>query len=239
MKKGQDGMRIFLGALVASVICFNAAHATDFSCPKPMAIPDSWDERSAPPNTSFDPGVDVYDPVLTGYSSAHIGTGLSIRPGSILSPISPGSYTPVDFPALNRGNPLSGADMYQHWLTSCSPFLLFSADTLLIEPGAGSDSTTIAFIHFIEQDPSAYWDGANVVTQFATSPRLVTLLAYDPNYPPESGRSSVVLVKFLRVFVETIGPSSAINVRIVDAAANYPVSTDPTTWGNLKRRYRN
>ncbi len=233
-------MRIFFGALVASVICFNAAHATDFSCPKPMAIPDRWEEQSVPPNLSFDPGVDVYDPLLTGYSSAHLGVRLSIQPVSILSPVSQESYFPVDFPALNRGNPLSGADAYQYFLTSCSPFLLFSADTLLIEPGAeGRDTTFVAFIHFIEQDPTAYWDGANVISPFATSPRLVTLLGYDPNYASEPGRSTVVLVKFLRVFVESMGPSSSINVRIVDAAADVPLPTNSTTWGNLKRRYRN
>jgi len=231
-------MRIFLGALVSSVICFNAAHATDFSCPKPMAIPDRWEEHSVPPNLSFDPGVDVYDPVLTGYSSEHLGV-LTIRPAS-LPPISPGSYSPVDFPALNRGNPISGLASYGYWLVECSPFELQFGDTLLLEPGAVQDTTFKAFLGLMAQDPSAYWDGSTqsvMGSQFDTSPRLVTILGYNPNYPPEAGRNNVVLTKFLWVFVESVGPASAINVRIVDATTDVPVATIPTTWGRLKSKY--
>ena len=231
-------MRTLFAAMLFSVICLNAAQALDSFCAKPMAIPDRWEERSVPPNTTFDPGTDVYDPVLTGYGSAHAGEQLSIHFAAPNMPVSPGSYTPVDFPPLNRGNPLTGEDPYRLWLMTCSPFLLFSGDSLIIENAPVSDSTLSAFVSFITQDPTAYWDGANVISPFPVSPRVVTLLAYDPNYPPRSGRSNVILAKLLSVFVESVGPSSQINLRILDATAD-PVPTGPSTWGGLKRRYRN
>ena len=109
---------------------------------------------------------------------------------------------------------------------------------MIIENALVSDSTLSAFVNFIAQDPTAYWDGANVISPFPVSPRVVTLLAYDPNYPPGSGRSNVVLAKLLSLFVESLGPGSQINLRILDAATD-PVPTDPSTWGGLKRRYRN
>ena len=229
-------MRIVYGALVFSMIGVGAAQATDFSCPKPIVIPDAWDDTNA--NGTYDPGVDVYDPDVTGYNSAKGGLALSIKPASLLLPITPGGYFQVDFPALNRGVPLSGNDWYQKWISECSPYTLFSADTLMLDSGISDGTTIRAFIDLINQDPTAYWDGTSVISPYAKSPRVATMLAYNLTYPPQSG-SSVILAKFLSVFIESVGPSSQLNVRILDATSDVPVPTVPTTWGGLKRRYSN
>src|SRR5215813_2317246 len=126
-------MQIIIGVLLFSVMSVSTTRATEFGCPKPMAVPDAWNDVNG--NGTYDPGTDIYDPDLTGYNSTHIGEALSLHLGSPIQPITAGNYVPVDFPAINRGNPISGADQFQLWLTTCSPFLLFSADTLLFEPG--------------------------------------------------------------------------------------------------------
>jgi hypothetical protein len=60
---------------------------------------------------------------------------------------------------------------------------------------------------------------------------------YNPTYSLGTSRNNLILTKFLWVFVESLGPSSAINVRIVDATIDGPVATIPTTWGRLKSKY--
>jgi hypothetical protein len=228
-------MRVVFGALVATLLCFNAAHATDFSCPKPIAVPDAWNDVNE--NGNYDPGTDIYDPVTTGYGSQDKGHPLLLVQSSLNATVTLGSYFPVDFPALNRGNPLTGAEVYQTWLATCAPLFLAPTDSLLVEAGMKQGPTIQGCIDLINQDPTAHWDGESVISDFAASPRLMTLLAYDPNYATELGRNVVVLVKFLKVFLESVGPGSTLYVRLIDTGTDMQVPINPTTWGGLKGKY--
>ena len=99
-----------------------------------------------------------------------------------------------------------------------------------------SGTTNQGIDYLISQDPTAYWDGQGVVSPNDPSPRLVTLLAFDPIYSPGAGKVYVVVAKFLKVFIESRGSGGQINVRVVDTAIDI-VPINPTTWGGLKRKY--
>jgi hypothetical protein len=230
----------FASVLTVWVGCYIPALAfgdgTPVYCSKPMAIPDAWTDLNH--NGLFDPG-EPYDPLVTGYGTGNIGAQISLRqahPGQ--SPML-GMYFPVAFPPLNRGNPLTGEDVYKQWLLTCSPFGLQSGDSLIVELGDVQDTTFAAFLGFINQDPTAYWDESthSVISPFPNSPRLVTVLGYSPIYSPGAGRNNLILTKFLSLFVESLGPSSQINLRIVDATTDGSVATIPITWGTLKSKY--
>jgi hypothetical protein len=108
---------------------------------------------------------------------------------------------------------------------------------LILENGSVSSATIQGFTDLISQDPTAYWDGTSVISSLESSPRVITLPAFDPSYSPGSGKTQVILTKFLSVFIESVGPGSRINGRIVDAGTNTPLPINPTTWGGLKRKY--
>ena len=230
----------FSSFLTLLVACYVPALAfgdgTPVYCSKPMAIPDAWTDLNH--NGLYDAG-EPYDPLVTGYGTGNIGAQISLRQSDLVQSPMPGMYFPVDFPPLNRGNPISGRPQYVAWLLTCSPFGLLSGDSLIVELGDVQDTTFAAFIGFISQDPTAYWDGStqSVISPFPNSPRLVTVLGYNPIYSPGAERTSLIVTKFLSLFVQSVGPAGNITVRIVDATTDGPVAAIPTTWGILKSKY--
>jgi hypothetical protein len=229
----------FSSFLTLLVGCYIPALAfgdgTPVYCSKPMAIPDAWSDLNH--NGVYDPG-EPYDPLVTGYGTGNTDAYLSLRAANLAQSPTLGMYFPVDFPPLNRGNPISGRPQYVAWLLTCSPFGLLSGDSLVWEPGDVQDTTFAAFLGFWEQDPTAYWDEStqSVISPFANSPRVVTVLGYNPIYSP-AGRNNLIVTKFLSLFVESLGPAGNITVRIVNATTDGPAATIPTTWGTLKSKY--
>lgn len=209
---------------------------TPVYCSKPMAIPDAWTDLNH--NGLYDAG-EPYDPLVTGYGTGNTDPYLSLRRADLGQSPMPGMYFPVDFPPVNRGNPISGRSQYVNWLLTCTPFGLLSGDSLVVELGDVQDTTFAAFLGFINQDPTAYWDEStqSVISPFANSPRVVTVLGYNPIYSLGTGRNNLIITKFLSLFVESVGPSKKINVRILDATTDGTVATIPITWGTLKSKY--
>lgn len=219
------------GTLSRPVFC------QDFSCPVPLAIPDAWEDLNG--NGEYDEN-EPYDPVNTGYDSDDVGQGLMLtRLLTFPTPHKFGVMYPVDFPALNRGDPLQGAEWFGKWLVECSPYELAVNDSLSLASSSPADTLMGAFISFYNQDPSAYWDEVtqSVQSEFAQSPRIITVLAYDPTVALPTPRSTLILTKFLSLFVESVGPGYRFNTRIVDAGFGEPVPIIPATWGSLKNKY--
>ena len=99
--------------------------------------------------------------------------------------------------------------------------------------------TLTAVIDLINLDPTAYWDGASqsVISPFQNSPRIVTIFGFDPHSYAQSGRNNVVISKFIQFFIESVGPGSTLNMRMLDVTTDLPVPTERITWGKLKGRY--
>jgi hypothetical protein len=148
-----------------------------------------------------------------------VGLSITLKQGDNKAPRVPGQYFPVDLPPVNKGNPLSGADIYRQWIASCCPFLVVPGDTLLLEPGMKQGPTIQGVIDLINQDVNAYWDGTKVVSDLGFSPRIALVPFYDPNYPPQSGRNNVIVSKIGAFFIESVGPGSQVNGRFIQVSA--------------------
>ena len=230
-------LAIFLTLLVGGYIPALAfGDGTPVYCSKPMAIPDAWTDLNH--NGAYEPG-EPYDPLVTGYGPGNVGAQISLRPADLGQSPMLGMYVPVDFPPVNLGIPIPGHSQYFEWLVTCTPFGLQPGDSLVVELEDVQDTTSAAFRGFINQDPTAYWDEStqSVISPFANSPRLVTVLAYNPIYSPGAEGNNVILTKFVSLFVESLGPAHQINLRIVNAATDGSVATIPITWGTLKSKY--
>jgi len=187
------------------------------SCIKPWAIPDRWREQSVPANTSFDPGTDFYDPVATGYiAPGDVGLRITLKQGSPQSATAPGQFNPIDFPPINKGNPVSGANQYNFWIANCCPFIIAPGDTCVTENGNMVGPTNQGVRDLIAMDPNAYWDGTKVVTgdpaNYAVSPRVVLVPFYDPQYQPGSGKTQVIISKIGAFFIEGLAPGPGADV---------------------------
>jgi Flp pilus assembly protein TadG len=189
-------------------------------CVKPWAIPDRWLEKSNPANTKFDPGVDQYDPLATGYKAPNdVGLQITLKEGQANGTGVPGQYYPVDLPPANKGTPVTGANAYRDWIAGCAPFVIAPGDTLNLEPGNMRGPTTQGVTDLIAQDPFAYWDGTKVVSSKGFSPRIVLVPLYDPNYAPESGRNNVIVAKVGAFFIENLGPQGKVTGRFIQVTA--------------------
>ena len=182
-------------------------------CIKPWAIPDRWQELSVPPNTSFDPGVDQYDPIVTGYIAPQdVGLQITLKQGSPQDATAPGQFNPIDLPPINKGNPITGADQYREWIATCCPFIIGPGDTCITENGNMVGPTNQGVQDLIDLDPLAYWDGTKVVSNLPVSPRIVLVPFYDPTYSPGSGKTQVIISKIGAFFIERRLPGQGSQV---------------------------
>jgi Flp pilus assembly protein TadG len=191
-------------------------------CIKPWAIPDRWQENSDPPNTTFDPGVDMYDPILTGYIAPQdVGLQITLKQGSPGDATAPGQYNPIDLPPINKGDPITGADQYREWIARCCPFIVGPGDTCITENGNMVGPTNQGIDDLILQDPNAYWDGTKVVSDLPVSPRIVLVPLYDPAYHPGPGKDQVIISKIGAFFIEdrVNGQGSQVVGRFVQVTA--------------------
>jgi len=90
----------------------------------------------------------------------------------------PGFFFPVDYPPVNRGNPISGASEYENNIANGTNSTVYINDILRIEPGNMVGPTKAGISEVLSQDPDAIWDvNTNTVinSQFpgATSLRIV------------------------------------------------------------------
>lgn len=177
-------------------------------CIKPWAPPDRWNDLDS--NGQYDAG-EPYDPVSTGYSDADLGTQITLVLGN-------GSqqdfgafwYYSVDYPPINDGNPISGADHYKDWIClDCldNTFLVDPGDSLRVEPGVMKGPNKAGLKCLIDKDPGAQWDATTksvINSAYALSPRIIKAALFDPSRGLASygGGKCVVVVKIMVIFIE-------------------------------------
>lgn len=195
-------------------------------CLEPWAPPDRWDDANN--NGEYDVG-ELYDPITTGYTDADLGTQISI----ILENLGGGGgqgnpnpfpfgrfdYYSINFPPVNKGNPISGADQYRDWMCQgCldTTFSVEPGDLLRVESGGMTGPNRDGLQCIIDSDSLASWDVATnsvINSSHTISPRIVKCALFDPSIGLEnySGGKRVVVAKIMAIFVESIqtqGPTS-------------------------------
>lgn len=228
-----------LTVLLAAMPLAVPAAGQDISCPRPLIIPDPWNDANG--NEEFDYG-EFYDPGITGFQEPRdLGLSLVLAPGAPPGVVD-SRYFVVDFPTLGGDQPpLVGGDWVAAWFSGCTPYVVAVGDSIQLEPGVVLDEVAAGVQALIDRDPGAAWDadtGSVTGSAYAESPRVMTILAYDPLYPAVSGRNYLRVRKLLRVFVESMDAGPVLHVRLVAVAASGNTPASGTTWGRLKSRYR-
>jgi hypothetical protein len=137
-----------------------------------------------------------------------LGEQVLLKAGYLGAPGAPSSYFyPVDFPPLNKGIPVPGAQEYYDNLIEGSDIMIEIGDELQVEPGNMVGPTQQAVNELISMDPNAYWDTGSQSIQGSdfpelTSPRVCKVAMYDVNLPPDPGRDSVIVVRLGAFFLE-------------------------------------
>ncbi len=135
----------------------------------------------------------------------------------------------VDFPPLNKGTPLTGASVYSDNILYGSNVLIEIGDQLQLEPGNMAGPTGAAVRELIAMDPEATWNSTtnridNSWFGEFTSPRVCKISLYDPNFPPESGRNYVTVIRLGAFFLESIQGNKNVYGRFIEI-------TTGGTWG--------
>jgi hypothetical protein len=212
--------------------------AGDFSCTKPIAFPDRWEDVNK--DGVFEPGIDSYDSAITGYTApGDVGSEFTFHAESAGDPLVPGGFLVVDLPPLDRPiAPLSGTGATTQWFTECPPYGASNGDSLQPEVASTAfHEVTVGLNSLIASDPDATWDEATRSVQgsaFAETPRSIVVVGYDPLLSPQAGRPVLIVRKLVRVFVESTGANSTFTVRFQDVATELPTPVRAITWGRLK-----
>jgi hypothetical protein len=133
------------------------------------------------------------------------GSPVVIKAGSLGAPATnPSFYYPIDFPPMNRGTPISGASEYEYNIANGSRFTVHVGDRIQVEPGNMVGPTKAGIQDLIALDPSAYWDGNGIADSAfpgKSSPRIVKIPLYDPDYPPDNGRAYIDVIGLASFFI--------------------------------------
>jgi Flp pilus assembly protein TadG len=153
-----------------------------------------------------------------------LGDPVVIKSGVIGAPATnPGYFYPVDFPPLNRGTPIAGAQEYENNIINGSSSEIAIGDILQVEPGNMVGPTQQGVEYLISQDPNVYWNGSCVVNSNGdpvySSPRIIKLPLYDRNDPPDSGRNTVEIIGLAAFFIEDVQGRDVIG-RFIEITTN-------------------
>lgn len=164
-----------------------------------------------------------------------LGEQVLLKAGELGAPgTSSGFFYPVDFPPLNRGTPITGASEYSDNIINGAEDPIFVGDILLVEPGNMIGPTAHGIGSLIDMDPTAYWQFddsyesnsgyvAGSAYEGYSSPRIVKVPFYDPNYPPDSGKNTVEVIRLGAFFLEGISGRNVMG-RFIEITA-------PGFWG--------
>jgi len=156
-----------------------------------------------------------------------LGQLVILKSGSLGAPATnPSFYYAVDYPPLNRGTPIPGANEYRDNIQDGCDGQVFVGDVLQVEPGNMAGPTRQGVDALLSQDPTASWSGSQVAgSAFPgfSSPRIVKIPFYDPNFPPLPGRKSVVVIGFAAFFVEGMSGN--------DVVGRFMKITTQGSWG--------
>ncbi len=125
-------------------------------------------------------------------------------------------HYPVDYPPLNRGNPIPGAKEYCDNIKYGTDAYVEIGDILQVEPGNMIGPTKHGVDYILDQDPHAYYSNSHGLLNSAfpgfSSPRVVILPLYDPNHPPANGRGDIVVTGLAAFFVEGMQGKDVLGV---------------------------
>jgi len=146
-------------------------------------------------------------------------------------------YYAVDFPPLNKGILITGADQFENWICqNCldSGFSLNPGDTLRVEPGKMISPNGAGLTCLIGLDPLAEWDasGDSVLnSDYEISPRIVKVPIFDPGIGlfSDGGGMAVQVATVLKLFIEQEVANVQIICRIVDVLLIDPDADDVLT----------
>lgn len=206
-------------ANVGAAATARRVNACSGNCFKPWVVTDKWVDTNG--NGEFDDGIDLYDPVTTGYQYPR-DNGLEVTLKIGEAKLTPSFYNPVDFPPLNRGTPVTGGDQYRENIDTCGPDSFVAVgDQLQDEPGAKVGPTQQGVQALIDQDPTAFWDSScNCANspKGINSPRLIRIAFFDPRLPVDPGRNYVTVIKVGGFFLDHIQGKDVIG-RFTQVAA--------------------
>lgn len=209
------------------------------TCLKPFSIYDRYDSNDG--NDTFDEGVDVYDPSVTGYGSSWRNPG---QPGD------DGLGYVNDFgrPIVLKGNvkkgdpccPGTGPSWYYPWaippkkgdkwfrenIATCNPAIISVGEEYDTEPGNGHGPTEKGVEALIALDPFASWDTftnqvvGSTADPWTGSSRIGIVPTFDPARSFRPGRKELVFTNFIAVFFESVsgnGNNQQVHGRILYA----------------------
>jgi Flp pilus assembly protein TadG len=243
---GNNPVTLFLARIFGySQVGFSAtARAETYpvggsKCLKPFAVPAKfdWVDKNGNKECDLFPEKDRETDSITnvqGYSKDDIGTPFIIKFGNDNNNLVPGQYNPIDFPPLNKGNPVSGADAYAENIIGCdgsnNSYLVEPEDLVVTEPGAKMGPTKKSIEELIAKDPDAYWvgnigghiEGSSFPDPLGSS-RVGIIVIYDPTASPTPGRPDPLLVlELVGFFIESIDNKGNVNGRLMGAMAAKP-----------------
>jgi Flp pilus assembly protein TadG len=186
---------------IAATATAEVSPADGMTCVKPFTIPDRWEERSQPPDDTFEmydnkgnllPDADLYIPAnqtgYTGYNQEqHRGQRLMIRAGT-------GNNINVSFYYSIAIAGVTGGDPYRWNIANCNQHVMLWGELLMQEPGAMAGPTLQGAEGLIAKDPGAYWNTATnrvdgSAFSSAQSPRVFPIPLYDPVYYAEGKKN--------------------------------------------------
>ncbi|MEW6751089.1 MAG: pilus assembly protein TadG-related protein [Candidatus Latescibacterota bacterium] len=214
-------------------------------CLKPWSVPDRWFDADGDGTYNPDPvdnPTEYYDAATTGYNDGDLGIPIVLKLANDAE-VHFGQfwYYPVDYPALNRGEPVTGGSAYWEWIAGCPDPLVTvgRGDSLQIEPGNKVGPTRQGVAELIAQDPAAYWDeaaaqvagsayywdaatGGVAGSAYAVSLRITRITLFDPSIglgDDLSGRKYVVVRDLLALFLEGQDAQGAVIGRFLRLGA--------------------
>lgn len=222
----------------ASLFCSDQTKCLKpFSPPAKFTWDDSCDsDKKYKSNGAFDPdsSCELDSVNVLGYDSGDLGTQIVLKLGDSHDTVVPGHFQAVDYPAVNRGDPESGAATYRLNISGCTASnnsVVADGDEIQIEPGNMVGPTNQGLADLIATDPGASWDSSTnsvVGSAYADpmkSPRVALIPFYDPSRPQNSGRNSVYVYQLGAVFIENTGEKGEVIGRFMRGMAVEPKRT--------------
>lgn len=132
----------------------------------------------------------------------------------------PSYYYAVNYPPVNKGTPVTGADAYRDYIDFSYLGDVAIGDVLQTEPGNMEGPTQQGVNSLISQDPGAYWDNTQktiVNSNFPgfSSPRILKVPFFDPDFPPLHGRDEVTVAGLGAFFLEGVGNDGEVLGRFI------------------------
>lgn len=157
------------------------------------------------------------------FETCNIGAQVTLKVGSTSScrePASPSFYYAVDYPPVNKGTPTSGANVYRDYIQFSYLGDVAIGDVLQVEPGNMEGPTQQGVNYLISQDPGAYWNPslqAVVNSNFPgfSSPRILKIPFFDPDFPPLHGRDEVTVAGLGAFFLEGVSITGEVRGRFI------------------------